>query len=127
MNFEQKIQVNRILLDREVGFQHVYDLEQQINNVLGADYPFAVPELCSLKKRRKAGAKPKRSAKISIRKLAPEETGYRIRFSHAGAEHEQQTDSLGLVKKLLTQAESGLEVLEIIADGPCPTVLYPKG
>lgn len=94
-----KIQINQKLMEREDRLVEVFDLERQINAILGGDpYPLVPPDsLPSRQKRKKPKRKaaPKKPAPIRLRKLDPEnETAYRIVYiDHDVEKIEIHTDS----------------------------------
>ncbi len=78
------IQINQLLMEREDCLVDVFDLERQINTILGEPYPLAPPvDLPSLQKRKKPKRKAakKKAALLRVRKLDPEtEAAYRIEY-----------------------------------------------
>ncbi|MDF7807806.1 hypothetical protein P4E94_10190 [Pontiellaceae bacterium B12219] len=81
-----QIQINQKLMEREDRLVEVFDLERQINGILGGEpYPLAPPDtLPSLQKRKKPKkrkAASKKAAPLRVRKLDPEtESAYRIEY-----------------------------------------------
>jgi hypothetical protein len=83
---QNQIQINQKLMEREDRLVELFDLERQINGILGGEpYPLAPPDtLPSLRKRKKPKkrkAAPKKAAPLRVRKLDPEtESAYRITY-----------------------------------------------
>ncbi|MDF7826263.1 hypothetical protein P4B35_19705 [Pontiellaceae bacterium B12227] len=80
-----QIQINQKLMEREDRLVEIFDLERQINGILGGEpYPLAPPDtLPSRQKRKKPKRKaaPKKAAPLRVRKLDPEtESAYRIEY-----------------------------------------------
>ncbi|MEI6892815.1 MAG: hypothetical protein V5783_11650 [Pontiella sp.] len=80
-----QIQINQKLMEREDRLVELFDLERQINGILGgAPYPFVSRDtLPSRQKRKKPARKtaPKKAAPHRVRKLDPEtEAAYRIEY-----------------------------------------------
>ncbi|MDF7800181.1 hypothetical protein P4C99_11950 [Pontiellaceae bacterium B1224] len=81
-----QIQINQKLMEREDRLVELFDLERQINGILGGEpYPLAPPDtLPSLQKRKKPKkrkAAPKKATALRVRKLDPEtESAYRIEY-----------------------------------------------
>lgn len=80
-----QIQINQKLMDREDLLVDVFDLERQINVILGGEpYPLAPPDdLPSRQKRKKPKRKaaPKKAPAVRLRKLDPEsEKAYRVEY-----------------------------------------------
>ena len=78
---EELIAINSLLIEREAEFARVHSMEAQISALLGAEYPFAPPEVTIpstiKKKASKAKHAPKKAA-IKLRRLALGEVAYRI-------------------------------------------------
>ena len=90
-----QIQINEKLMEREDRLVEIYDIERQINIILGGEaYPFpAAPDLPSRQKRKKTKRKPSPKAPkpVRIRKLDPEtETAYCVVY----LEHETERQEL---------------------------------
>lgn len=84
-----EIQINRKLMEREDLLVDVFDLERQINVILGGEpYPLAPPDgLPSRQKRKKPKRKaaPKQAPAVRLRKLDPEtEKAYRVEYLEKG-------------------------------------------
>lgn len=84
-----QIQINQKLMEREDRLVEVFDLERQINSILGGEpYPLVPPDaLPSRQKRKKPVRKatPKKAAPLRVRKLEPEtESAYRIEYQQNG-------------------------------------------
>lgn len=85
------IQINQLLMEREDCLVEVFDLERQINAVLGGEpYPLAPPsELPSRQKRKKPARKAasRAAAAVRIRKLDEvTESAYRIVYQDGETE-----------------------------------------
>ena len=116
---KNKIQINQMLMEREDRLIEVYDLERQINAILGGDpYPLAPPDvLPSRQKRTKAKrrkAAPKGPAPVRLRKLDSEnEAAYRICYlEHDVEKTEIHTDALPLAL-LINTALPHIETLRV--------------
>ncbi len=86
---QNQIQINQKLMEREDLLVDVFDLERQINVILGGKpYPLAPPDdLPSRRKRKKSKRKaaPKQAPAIRLRKLDPEtEKAYRVEYLENG-------------------------------------------
>lgn len=81
---DKSIQINRLLIEREDHFAEIFDLERQVNIVLGKNYPFTQESILPSQQRRKKKkrkAVEKKAPKLRLRKLNPEtETAYRITY-----------------------------------------------
>ena len=82
---QNQIQINQKLMEREDRLVEIFDMERQINGILGGEpFPLAPPDtLPSRQKRKKPKRKaaPKKAAPLRVRKLEPEtETAYRIEY-----------------------------------------------
>jgi hypothetical protein len=80
-----QIQINQKLMEREDRLVEIFDLERQINGILGGEpFPLVPPDgLPSRQKRKKSKRKaaPKKAAPLRVRKLDPDtETAYRIEY-----------------------------------------------
>lgn len=86
---QNQIQINQKLMEREDLLVDVFDLERQINVILGGEpYPLTPPDgLPSRRKRKKPKRKaaPKKAPAVRLRKLDPgTEKAYRIEFMENG-------------------------------------------
>ncbi|QBG48913.1 hypothetical protein EGM51_16445 [Verrucomicrobia bacterium S94] len=84
-----QIQINQKLMEREDLLVDIFDLERQINVILGGEpYPLTPPDsLPSRQKRKKPKRKaaPKKAVAVRLRKLDPEtEQAYRIEYLEDG-------------------------------------------
>jgi hypothetical protein len=113
-----EIQINQQLMEREDRLVEVFELERQINAILGGDpFPLAPPDgLPSRQKRkkkprRKAAAAPK-AAPLRLRKLDLEsESAYRIVYRDGDEEKtELHTDS----KPLAVLANTPLPRIDVL-------------
>lgn len=82
---QNEIQINQKLMEREDRLVEVFDLERQINSILGGEpYPLVPPDdLPSRQKRKKPKRKaaPKKPAPLRVRKLVPgTESAYRVKY-----------------------------------------------
>ncbi len=102
MKLSDKIKIGDLLIKREVEFSKVYDCEQRINELLGEEYPYALPiELLSTQKkktvRKKKPDKPKK-----VRKLNDEiENAYLITYLENDIEKQElifETTQLNNIK-----------------------------
>ena len=80
-----QIQINQKLMEREDCLVELFDLERQINGILGGDpYPLVPPDglpSCQKRKKPKRKATPKKAAPLRVRKLDSEtESAYRITY-----------------------------------------------
>ncbi|MDZ8118860.1 hypothetical protein [Pontiella agarivorans] len=85
----KQIQINQKLMEREDLLVDVFDLERQINVILGGEpYPLTPPDdLPSRRKRKKSKRKaaPKKAPPVRLRKLDPEtEKAYRVDYQEKG-------------------------------------------
>ncbi len=72
MKLSDKIKIGDLLIKREVEFSKVYDCEQRINELLGEEYPYALPvELLSMQKkkpaRKKKTIKPRKVRSLNLK------------------------------------------------------------
>lgn len=85
-----QIQINQLLMEREDRLVDVFELERQMNHILGEPYPLEAPDaLPSRQKRKKPARKPapKKAPVIRLRPLNPDaETAYRIHYREHGEE-----------------------------------------
>lgn len=129
MTPEQQIQINELLLHREEAFARIYDIEQEINALLGAAYPFTVPQLPSHTKPKKKRAKKKTSKLIKLRTLEANESAYKIVYEQDGQTMTETHTQLAAVEQLLQLQATTLIVSEIFAidsTGDVVSVLYQK-
>ena len=88
MRRDEQIRVNELLLQREELFLCIHAAETEVNRILGAAFPFSLPELPSLRRgKRKASdirptstAKPAKSPADTLRRLEDSESGYRVTY-----------------------------------------------
>lgn len=133
----QAWQVDRLLLQREAAFAHIYALERKIEERLGAPYPFEPPEVMppSLEKPKPKTRSPKKKpvkrkaadTGFKLRTLRDDEVAYEVRFRQArGVQKERHTDRPTL-EKLLNQTALRSRVLlvqTLTAAGESGEVLY---
>ncbi len=122
-----EIQINQQLMQREDLLTEVFDLERQINAMLGGEpYPLAPPDgLPSRQKRKKPKRKaaPKKAAAVRLRKLDEQaEAAYRITYHENSVEKaELHTDPKPLTSLLNTPLPDirieRVETVRATADG----------
>jgi hypothetical protein len=105
MRRDEQIRVNELLLQREELFLCIHAAETEVNRILGAAFPFSLPELPSLRRgKRKASdirptstAKPAKSPADTLRRLEDSESGYRVtyrQFSKILVEDHQEFEAI---------------------------------
>ncbi|RRK01321.1 hypothetical protein Ga0100231_000410 [Opitutaceae bacterium TAV4] len=113
------IRINELLLAREAQFVRVYDLETQINTLLGGDpYPFTRPLLPSDQRRKPGKKSPLRvhpDALPSVRQLDPGagETAYRVTYTQHGKTVTEDHDLPDALRTLLASQGAQLRILRI--------------
>jgi hypothetical protein len=118
---EELIAINRLLIEREAAFARLHALENRVNQLLGADYPFEAPEVTlpssikkKLKKPKKAKKKP---AKLKPRRLKDDETAYQVTWSYKGQTTTQTATELKQLLPLLEAPLPAMKLLEIATVG----------
>ncbi|MBN2162127.1 MAG: hypothetical protein JXR25_12205 [Pontiellaceae bacterium] len=113
-----EIQINEMLMEREDRFVEIYDIERQINIILGGEaYPFPAPpdELPSRQKRTKARKEATQRAPqpIRIRKLDPEtEKAYRVVY----IDHETERQEIHFnPKSIALLANTSLPHIQVLS------------
>ena len=118
MTPEQRIQIIEWLMQREMLFARVHELEQSVNEIFGGEYPLSAPELPS---RRKKKPRPKAKKKPApkawkppvIRKFRDEENRYRIDFVFNDTPRVEFHTQAQLLKTFLAARLPGVEVLSL--------------
>lgn len=104
------MQIDRLLLRRELLFSQVAQIEENIEDILGQPYPFPEPpELPSSQKRRRAGKRKSGSG------------GRPNNFGRAGSEPSVNLRGLGEGEAgyaVIWLSEEQKESCEIVSDGP---------
>ena len=116
-----EIQINQKLMEREDRLVEIFDLERQINGILGGEpYPLVPPDaLPSRQKRKKPKRKTaqKKAAPLRVRKLNPEtEAAFRIEYQQNDETYcEIHTDPRPLVLLLNTPLPAlGIQRIETV-------------
>lgn len=121
MQLDRQIRVNELLLQREELFLRIHSAETEIVRLLGGPYPFVRPTLPSDRRgKRKPGApapRPsvpeKKSAAETLRRLAEEETAYRVTYLQFGREVTETHSDFAAVATLLAAQAAHLRVLRV--------------
>lgn len=118
MEKPRKIQLHEKLLEREEQFARVHSLEQQILGILvDQPYPFELrDDLPSLQKRKKP--KKKKSVKhkaARIRKLAENETAYRVTYLQGMEERTELHQNAAPIELLINRAIGEITILQVTA------------
>jgi hypothetical protein len=129
MSADSQIRINALLLQREALFVRVHEIEGAVSALLGEPYPFTRPALPSDQRvKRKAPARAAAAgAKDKLRKLEPDETGYRVTYRQQGQIRVETHDSPDALRTLLASQSAQLEVqlIETIdATGTTKVVLH---
>ncbi|WP_269523998.1 hypothetical protein [Coraliomargarita parva] len=115
---EELIAINGLLIQREAAYARVGGIERAINDLLGADYPFDVPEAIppSLVRRktvkRKAPAKDK-SAELKLRRLKEDECAYRFTWTEHGQRQTRVVTDLRNVDAFIKCPLPGMKLLKV--------------
>lgn len=113
---EELIAINSLLIEREAEFARVHSMEAQISALLGAEYPFAPPEVTIpstiKKKASKAKHAPKKAA-IKLRRLALGEVAYRITWIDKGQTVTNEVTDLKAVAPLIHDSLPGMQLLTV--------------
>lgn len=134
LNTQQRLVVENLLLQREALYARVYAIEQQINALLGDEYPFPEPPepvAVGAPKAQKAKKKAKATtpAAPKLRPLEGPETAYRVQFQQASTQPpEVHVDRKSL--QALLQSDTGLSMIAAIetldAEGETVERIYEK-
>jgi len=111
MSADSQIRINALLLQREALFVRIHEIEQSVSALLREPYPFTRPSLPSDQRaKRKAPGRPAAVAKDKLRKLEPDETGYRVTYRQQGQVRVEIHDSPDALRTLLAAQGAQLEV-----------------
>jgi hypothetical protein len=112
MSADSQIRINALLLQREALFVRVHEIESAVSKLLREPYPFTRPALPSDQrvKRKAAVRTPAAGAKDKLRKLEPDETGYRVTYRQQGQIRVETHDSPDALRTLLAAQSAQLEV-----------------
>ena len=112
MSADSQIRINALLLQREALFVRVHEIEGAVSKLLREPYPFTRPALPSDQrvKRKTPVRTAVASAKDKLRKLEPDETGYRVTYRQQGQIRVETHDSSDALRTLLAAQNAQLEV-----------------
>ena len=112
MSADSQIRINALLLQREALFVRVHEIEGAVSKLLREPYPFTRPALPSDQrvKRKTPVRTAVTSAKDKLRKLEPDETGYRVTYRQQGQIRVETHDSSDALRTLLAAQNAQLEV-----------------
>lgn len=114
---EEHIAINSLLIEREAAFARVHSIESQIQQLMGADYPFQAPGVELPSAIKKQATKPKQAkkkvAKVKTRRLGEGEAGYKLTFVENGDTTERITVDLKQIQTLLNDPLPGVRLLRI--------------
>ncbi len=113
MSADSQIRINALLLQREALFVRVHEIEGAVSKLLREPYPFTRPALPSDQRGKKkflARTTSTTSAKDKLRKLEPDETGYRVTYRQQGQIRVETHDSPDALRTLLAAQSAQLEV-----------------
>ena len=127
MSADSQIRINALLLQREALFVRIHEIERSVSALLREPYPFIRPALPSDQRaKRKAPGRPA-AAKDKLRKLEPDEAGYRVTYRQQGQVRVETHDAPDALRTLLAAQGAQLEVQSIEtvdATGAVKSVLY---
>lgn len=91
---EELIAINGLLIEREGAYARVSNIEQDIEKILGGEYPFPTPEAVPPSHhKRKPNKKPKtkatKKAHPKLRRLKTGEYAYQITWLENGTQNQQ--------------------------------------
>ena len=130
---EELIAINSLLIEREAEFARVHSIEAQISELLGAEYPFAPPEVIVPSTIKKKPTKAKKAAKakpLKVRRLASGEVGYRFTWIDKGQTVTNELTELKAVDALIQDALPGMKQLKVETldfDSATVETLYDAG
>lgn len=111
MSADSQIRINALLLQREALFVRIHEIERSVSALLREPYPFTRPALPSDQRaKRKAPGRPAAVAKDKLRKLEPDETGYRVTYRQQGQVRVEIHDAPDALRTLLAAQGAQLEV-----------------
>lgn len=111
MSADSQIRINALLLQREALFVRIHEIERSVSALLREPYPFTRPALPSDQRaKRKTAGRPAAVAKDKLRKLEPDETGYRVTYRQQGQVRVEIHDSPDALRTLLAAQGAQLEV-----------------
>ena len=121
MRRDQQIRINELLLQREELFLRIHAAETEVTRILGASFPFDLPDLPSARRGKRkstdarpaASTKPAKSPADSLRRLEDGEAAYRVsylQFSKPLVEEHHDFDAL---RTLLACQSANLQVMSI--------------
>jgi len=130
MRRDEQIRVNELLLQREELFLCIHAAETEVNRILGAAFPFNLPELPSLRRgKRKASdirptstAKPAKSPADTLRRLEDSESGYRVTYRQFSKILVEDHHEFEAVRTLLACQGANLHVQAIETLAPDGTI-----
>ncbi|MCH8474902.1 MAG: hypothetical protein LAT55_06710 [Opitutales bacterium] len=136
---QDTLQIDRLLLRRELLFAQVAHTEETIEDLLGEAYPFPdPPDLPSRQKRRAKKAASRRKAKgvdkgkgqnaVRLRALQDGETGYGLVWRQEdGSERKDWLEDLAPIENALRRPSESLQPIRIETvdkEGKCVQVLW---
>jgi hypothetical protein len=130
MRRDEQIRVNELLLQREELFMCIHAADTNVNRILGAAFPFSLPELPSLRRgKRKATdlrptstAKPAKSPADTLRRLDDSETAYRVTYRQFYKILVEDHHEFEAFRTLLTGQSGNLHVQAIKTLAPDGTI-----
>ena len=127
-----EIQINELLMQREEQFNIVYDLEQEVEKILGIPIAFELPRSLPSQAKRKKVPKPKKQnliPKFKLPGLSSDEIAYQITYqSSTETIIEKHIDQTPL-ETLLKNTPKSIRIIKIETvnrDGNPANQLYPK-
>ena len=113
---EELIAINSLLIEREAEFARVHSIEEQISALLGAEYPFAPPEVTipsTIKKKASKAARAAKVAPIKIRRKASGEVAYRFIWIDKGQTVINELTETKAVDSLINDSLPGMKLLKV--------------
>jgi len=117
---EERIAIDGLLIKREADYARVFEIETEINELLGADYPFPAPDFIPLSKQKRKRPKSSKALKSSnqekplkLRRLKPEECAYRYTWLEHGKQNEAEALSPTTVIQFLKDPPTGVKLLSV--------------
>lgn len=122
MQLDRQIRVNELLLQREELFLRIHSAETEITRLLGGPYPFTRPALPSDRRGKRKPARPASAAANltpgvhappAPRRLADDETAYRVTYLQFNREVVEIHPDFAAVATLLASQAAHLRVLKV--------------
>lgn len=116
---EELIAINGLLIEREGAFARVGDIEQSINQLLGADYPFETPEAIPPSRQKRKPVKRAKAAKAKVvgppklRRLKPGECAYRFTWQNKSGTHSSEATDLKAADALVKHPLPGTKLAKV--------------